>query len=97
MIKRGTVEVVLHEKMGKEYVHSRLQAGGFFGEIELLRDGKSIANIRAGNTPVVVLAIPRADFLRVMEESPITAEAIDRIVQKRLEEQQVADRYAGRP
>ncbi|MCJ7435246.1 MAG: cyclic nucleotide-binding domain-containing protein, partial [Anaerolineales bacterium] len=94
IIKRGEVDVVLQEKTGKEFVISRLQAGEFFGEIELLRGGKSIANVRATDAPVTVLVIPRTDFLRVMEASPITAEAIGRIVQKRLEEQQVADRRA---
>ena len=96
MIKRGEVEVVLQEEMGKEYVISSLQAGEFFGEIELLRGGKSIANVRAGNASVVVLAIPRADFLRVMEESPITAEAIGKIVQKKLEAQKITDLRAMR-
>jgi CRP-like cAMP-binding protein len=63
----------------------------FFGDIELLRGGKSIANVRAGSDPVEVLMIPRDDFTRVMDESPITAEAISRIVQKRLEEHRMAD------
>jgi ABC-type lipoprotein export system ATPase subunit len=92
MIKRGEVEVVLQEKRKKEFVLSHLQAGEFFGEIELLRGGKSIANVRAGNKPVEVLALPRADFLRVMKESPITAEAIGKIVQRRLEAQKITDR-----
>ena len=63
-------------KQEQEFVISRLQAGEFFGEIELMRGGKSIANVRAGDASCEVLAIPRADFLRVMNESPITAEAI---------------------
>jgi ABC-type lipoprotein export system ATPase subunit len=92
MIKSGEVEVVLQEAMGREFVISRLRTGEFFGEIELLRGGKSIANVRAGNTSVVVLAIPRADFLRVMNESPITAEAIGKIVQRKLESQKIMDR-----
>lgn len=91
MIRKGEVEVVLREKKKKEYVISRLSAGEFFGEMELLRGGKSIANVRAGNSPVEVVVIPRADFVRVMNESPITAEAIARIVQKRLEKQRIAD------
>jgi len=97
IIKRGEVDVVLQGKTGKEFVISCLKAGEFFGEMELLHGGKSIANVRAGNASVVVLAIPRADFLRVMEESPITAEAIGKIVQKRLEARQIADRRTGRP
>ncbi|NOT04843.1 MAG: ATP-binding cassette domain-containing protein [Anaerolineales bacterium] len=91
MICKGEVDVVLQDKKKKDHVISRLQAGEFFGEIELLRGGKSIANVRAGDQPVEVLALPREDFLRVINESPITAEAIGRIVQKRLDEKQIAD------
>ncbi|MBL8077576.1 MAG: ATP-binding cassette domain-containing protein [Anaerolineales bacterium] len=92
MIKQGQVDIVLQNNHSKEAVLSNLGAGEFFGEIELMRGGKSIANVRAGNKPVEVLALPRADFTRVMEESPITAEALAKIVQKRLDAHQIADR-----
>jgi ABC-type lipoprotein export system ATPase subunit len=91
MIRKGEVDVVLQDKKKNDNVISRLQAGEFFGEIELLRGGKSIANVRAGDQPVEVLALPRADFIRVMNESPITADAIGKIVQKRLDAKKVAD------
>ncbi len=91
MIRKGEVEVVLLDGKKKEYVLSRLQAGEFFGEMELLRGGKSIANVRAGSQPVEVQTIPREEFLHVINESPITAEAIGEIVQKRLNERQIAD------
>ena len=91
MIRKGEVEVVLKKARSKETVLSRLGADQFFGDIELLRGGKSIANVRAGSEPVEVLTLPRADFVRVMEESPITAEALGKIVQKRLEEHRMAD------
>jgi CRP-like cAMP-binding protein len=94
MIRKGEVEVVLQEKKKKEYVLSRLGAGEFFGEMELLRGGRSIANVRAGNKPVEVVVIPRTDFVRVMKESPITSEAIARIVQRRLEAHKIADHRA---
>lgn len=96
MIRKGNVEVVLKKERSKETILSRLGANEFFGDIELLRGGKSIANVRAGTEPVEVLTIPRADFSRVMDESPITAEAISRIVQKRLEEHRMADPRRGR-
>ena len=86
--------MVLLDNQKKENVISRLQAGEFFGEIELLRGGKSIANVRAGDRPVEVLALPRADFIRVINESPITAEAIGKIVQTRLDERQISDQRA---
>lgn len=95
MIRKGEVEVVLQDERKKEVVVSRLGPGEFFGEIELLRGGRSIANVRAGAGSVDVLAIPREDFLRVINESPITAEAIGKIVQKRLEELRVTDRRAA--
>ena len=91
MIRRGEVEVILQDKKKRENVISRLSNGEFFGEMELLRGGKSIANVRAGSEPVEVLALPRADFIRVMNESPITAEAVAKIVQKRLDKHRVAD------
>ncbi len=104
MIRKGEVEVILQEKKrrpdgsslahrveGKDHIVSRLGENEFFGEMELLRGGKSIANVRAGSQPVEVLALPRADFIRVMNESPITAEALGKIVQKRLEAHQISD------
>ena len=94
MIRKGEVDVVLLDNQKNENVISRLQAGEFFGEIELLRGGKSIANVRAGDQPVEVLALPRADFIRVINESPITAEAIGKIVQTRLDERHISDQRA---
>jgi ABC-type lipoprotein export system ATPase subunit len=97
IIKAGEVDVVLQEKAGKEFVISRLQAGEFFGEIELMQGGNSIASVRATDASVIVLTIPRSDFLRVVEQSPVTAEAIGRIVQKRLDEHRTVDRRSARP
>ncbi|MBI3169246.1 MAG: ATP-binding cassette domain-containing protein [Chloroflexi bacterium] len=91
MIRKGNVEVVLQKPRSKETILSRLGAHEFFGDIELLRGGKSIANVRAGSEPVEVLMIPREDFSRVMDESPITVEAVSKIVQKRLEQHRMAD------
>ena len=92
MIRKGQVDVVLLDGKNQEYVVSNLGRGEFFGEVELLRGGMSIANVRAGGSqPVEVVYIPRADFVRVIEESPITAEAIGKIVQERLEQRRVAD------
>ena len=90
MIRKGEVEVVLLEKK-KDHIVSHLSENEFFGEMELLRGGKSIANVRAGSQPVEVLALPRADFVRVMNESPVTSEALGKIVQKRLGSRFAAD------
>ncbi|MBI5953212.1 MAG: ATP-binding cassette domain-containing protein [Chloroflexi bacterium] len=96
MIRKGEVDVVLLDEKNQEYIISHLGRGEFFGELELLRGGKSIANVRAGGAqPVEVVYVPRADFVRVMDESPVTVEAIGKIVQERLEQRRIADHRAG--
>ena len=93
----GEVEVVLQGPRKQDLVIAQLGPGELFGEIELLRGGKSIANVRASeNGPVELLTLPRADFLRVIDESPITAEALAASVQQRLEEHRAADQRGGR-
>jgi len=97
MIRKGEVEVVLQDRKKEDTIISRLAPGEFFGEIELMRGGKSIANVRAGaEEPVEVLVIHRNDFKRVMDESPITAEAVAKIVQERLEVHRSADSRSNR-
>ena len=92
MIRNGEVEVVLQDRRNKETVISLLKPGEFFGEIELMRGGRSIANVRAASSgPVEVLAVKREDFKRVLQQSPVTAEALEKIVQQRLEEHRAAD------
>lgn len=83
IVSRGAVDV-LQKNDGRLHAVSRLTTGDFFGEIELLRGGKSIAQVKAGARPVELLAFPREDFLRIVEESPITAEALGKIVQHKL-------------
>jgi putative ABC transport system ATP-binding protein len=85
MIAAGSVEVLAGGGAGDVRL-ATLSAGDLFGEIELLRGGQAIATVRAGERPVDLLTFPRADFLRIMAESPISAEALDRIVQGRLEQ-----------
>ena len=90
MIRRGEVDVILKSEKKKD-ITSRLHETEFFGEVELLRGGTAIANVRAGDKPVEVLALPRADFIRVLNESPITSEAVKKIMQKRLTVHRVPD------
>src|SRR5215211_5657793 len=96
MIRSGEVEVVLQDRKNSETVISHLKPGEFFGEIELLRGSKSIANVRAySKGPVNVLVLKRDDFLRVIEQSPITADAIGKIVEERLAAHHAADDRKG--
>jgi len=85
MIVSGSVDIMTGNGSHGETL-ARLKANDLFGEIELLHGGRSIAGVRAGENSVEVLAFPRAEFLRILEESPITAEALGKMVQSCLEE-----------
>jgi ABC-type lipoprotein export system ATPase subunit len=92
MIRKGEVEIVLQDEQNGDVVISQLEPGEFFGEIELMDSGLSIANVRAGSDgPVEVLILRRDDFTRVIDQSPITAEALEKIVRQRLDEHRAAD------
>ncbi len=97
IIRKGEVEVVLRDENHRECALSNLRKDDFFGEAELTRGGMSIANVRAGNEPAEVVAISRADFIRVMNESPITAEVVGKIAQAKLETQRIADHRSKQP
>jgi len=93
MIESGEVDVILQGKRRDDTVLARMGPGDFFGEIELIRGGKSIANVRAAaEGPVKILALSRADFNRMLDESPLTQEAISKVVQERLKEHKAVDR-----
>jgi len=93
IIEKGEVDVVLQGKSREDSLLARLDAGDFFGEIELVRGGKSIANVRAAaESPVELLALSRADFNQMLDESPLTQEAISNVVQERLKEHKAVDR-----
>jgi ABC-type lipoprotein export system ATPase subunit len=98
IITAGSVEIVLTGgSQREEVIISRLEAGEFFGEVELLQGGKTIASVRAsGDGPVELLALPREQFMDLLKQSPLTEETIAGIVQRRLAENRSADRRKAR-
>jgi ABC-type lipoprotein export system ATPase subunit len=91
MVASGKVEVGLCDGRGKDVSITRLGPGEFFGEVELLRGGKSIACIRAASkTPVELVALHREPFLELVRESPLTEDSLGKLVQLRLEENRSA-------
>jgi CRP-like cAMP-binding protein len=88
---------VLKERFSDEVFITSLEQNDFFGEISLLIGGKAIASVRSSiEGPTELLALPREDFQWLMNESPLTEEAICAIVQQRLEENKQADRRKKR-
>ncbi|MGD0878623.1 MAG: ATP-binding cassette domain-containing protein [Anaerolineales bacterium] len=99
MVKSGAVEVVLKcdPKIEDGVVIARMGPGQFFGEIELVRGGLSLACVRVTpEAPVELVALHRAAFQKLVSESPLTEEAIGRIVQMRLAENRTADQRRKR-
>ncbi|MFV1950072.1 MAG: ATP-binding cassette domain-containing protein [Anaerolineales bacterium] len=93
MIQNGKVDIVLRKRWGSDVVISTLKQNDIFGEIELLQGGRSIASVRASvEGPVDLLALSRVDFKWLMTESPLTEDAISKMVQEKLEERKRADR-----
>ena len=62
---------------------SELEAGGFFGEIALLRDIARTATVTA-RTDVVLYALDRDDFLAAVTGHPQSAEAAETLMSARL-------------
>jgi len=93
MIQNGKVDIVLKERRSDDVVISTLERNDIFGEIELLKGGKSIASVRASiDRPVDLLALSREDFNWLLDKSPLTEKAITKMVQNRLEERKGVDR-----
>lgn len=93
MVKSGTVEVVLLGRKNEDVTIARLTPGQFFGEVELLCGGKTIANVRAGpDSPVELLTLPVTAFNELLQKSPITRDALANIVQDRIRENRMSDR-----
>jgi MFS family permease len=78
IVAEGTVEI---SEGG--FPVSELSAGGYFGEIALLRDVPRTATV-SSKTPVVLYALDREDFLAAVTSHAPSAEAAEEVVSSRL-------------
>jgi putative ABC transport system ATP-binding protein len=87
MVVDGRVEVILTDGHGRESSLARLGPGQYFGEVELLRGGDSIASVRAaGDEPVCLAVLPRDLFQSLLDSSPAAEGALGEVVQERVAE-----------
>jgi ABC-type lipoprotein export system ATPase subunit len=93
IIVSGKVEIVLENSKQPDATLAELGPGEFFGEIELIYGGDCLASVRASpDEPVELIALPHKDFAEMVVGSPMTQEALSRIVQARLAQNRSADR-----
>ncbi len=91
IVTQGYVEVALKSPGGEDIVVAQIGVGEYFGEIELMRGGKTVATVRApDDRPVEVIALNRDTFCELMAESEATKAAISRVVEDRLAENMAA-------
>ena len=86
IIREGRVEIALKRPGGDDIVVTRMGPGEYFGEIELLRQSRAIATVRAGEVPVRVMSLDREVFMALMSESEPTREAMEHIIHLRMNE-----------
>ncbi|MDR3575563.1 MAG: ATP-binding cassette domain-containing protein [Anaerolineaceae bacterium] len=87
IISQGQVDVALKRSGAADIVVARFSPGQYFGEIELMRGGRTAATIKATpEMPVEVLALERGPFLELLSESKETKNTINQTVKARLQE-----------
>ena len=97
IIVRGKVEVFITGPFGQEMLVATMQAGQYFGEVELLRGGTRIATVRAAHdTGVEVAAIEAETFRTLTAESEPTRDDVERIMLARIDENRTATARAER-
>jgi CRP-like cAMP-binding protein len=87
MIASGEVDIVLSSPDCPEISLACLGAGQFFGEVELLQSGNSVASVRAAGTdPVELSLLSKTGFQQLLGGSPATREMVTQVARKRLTE-----------
>jgi len=87
IITAGQAEIALRRPGGSDVVVARYGPGQYFGEIEALRGGRTIATVRAvPEMPVEVVSLDRETFLALLDQSDETRKAMTQIVQTRMAE-----------
>ena len=86
MIICGEVEIVVNMGRTNERSLARLGSGQFFGEIELIRGGKSVASVRASKDGAEIAFLSREKFFNFVDGSPLTRNKLQEIANIRLSE-----------
>jgi putative ABC transport system ATP-binding protein len=86
MIVSGEVEIVATNEQGKDMRLARLGHGQFFGEVSLMLGGHSTAHVRGAGSGAELALLPREIFYELIDDSPLTRQAIHEVAATRLAE-----------
>jgi len=88
MVANGEVDILVNTRIPETRV-ARLGPGQFFGEVEILQGGTSIASVRtSSDKPTELAMISKEEFLRLLRTSPGMKDAFDKVAQFRKNENQ---------
>jgi ABC-type lipoprotein export system ATPase subunit len=88
MVENGEVDIVVEKPGSGEMRLARLGPGQFFGEVELLQGGTSIASVRASAKGTELAILPREVFFQLINNSPLTSSALQEVAKNRRAENQ---------
>lgn len=93
IVTKGKMEVVIEPSNGREFVVTELSKGKYFGEIELVSGGNSLATVRApyGHEAEVV-AIERSVFEKLLASAPPVEKQMKEAAFKHLKEHKEKER-----
>lgn len=96
IILKGEVEVV-REQSGRDARRlARLTEGNYFGEIGLLQGIPRTATVRARDEgEVLLMALDREDFTRMVVESDLTSQEIAGLMRQRVMRTRIAETFPG--
>jgi ABC-type lipoprotein export system ATPase subunit len=87
VVTKGRAEVALKRPGGSDVVVMRPGPGEYFGEVELIRNSRNIATVRAlADSPVELVALDRDAFSEVLSGSEATRDALNLIADRRAAE-----------
>lgn len=97
VVLKGRVEIVVPQADGSERVVATFTRGNYFGEVELLHGGTSIATVRATtDAPVELLRLDRTAFDELLAQAPDVRAHIARVAQARAAENLAARQEGAR-
>jgi CRP-like cAMP-binding protein len=95
LIDRGRVRVLLQAHDRRPQLLAELGPGDHFGEIELVKGGTALATIQAASdSPVELVALPRQEVSRILQDHPQASEGLAQTAEARLLHNQGAARAA---